>query len=130
MESNENYVEIDKLDKIINTAVHNLYTLGKENKTICFENFSFKDSSHLAMISIANIAHDVFGFSLKFKMSKFKLFFHKLKHRNIKLWKASKEKGIDINDFIFHIEKAYDEPGAFVLIHLYYYYEGKKKKLL
>ena len=118
----------DKLDKIIYTAVCNLYTLGKENKTICFKNFSFKDSSHLAMISIANIAHNVFNFSIKLKMSKFRLFFHKLKHHNIKFWESSKEDGIDIDDFIFHIEKAYNEPGAFVLIYLYYYYEGKKKK--
>ena len=121
-------LNIDKLDKVIHTAICNLYTLGKENKTICFKNFSFKDTSHLAMISIANITHDIFGFSIKLKMSKFKFFFHKLAHKNIKQWSATNEDGIDITDFISHIEKAYNDPFIFALIYTLYYNERKKKK--
>lgn len=118
-------LHVKNLDKVINTTICNLYTLGKENKTICLENFSFKDSNHLGLLSIANMTHTLFNFSLKLKMSKFKLFFYKIKYKNINFWQATKEDGIDVNKIIFDIEKAYDEPGVFALIYITYY-EGKK----
>ena len=113
---------LDKLDRHINIAINNLYTLSKKDKIIRLTNFSFKNKSHLAIMQIAQNIYQLFGLKLEINTSFWKYHFYNLKYHFKKNWRRTSDSdGIDVEDFITHIENANNTAGLFALIYTTYY---------
>lgn len=113
-------------DSIINVACVNFYTLSKKTNTIILENYKEKNLSHRCILEIARTVSSFSDREVEIIMSPLKFFLLKIfgheKAFRGKWIKRSKQKhGIDIDDFIQHIEQANNEEGIFERIYLAYY---------
>lgn len=118
-------------DSIINIAYVNFYTLSKETNTIVLENYQEKNLSHRCILEIVKTASSFLNKDVEIIMPPLKFFLLKIfgheKAFRGKWIKRSKQKhGIDVNDFIQHIEQANNEEGIFERIYLTYYTHRKK----
>lgn len=118
-------MSIQELDRIMNAAMINLYTLGKANKKICFYNFNRKDERHLACLHIADLEGQLFSYKFKIKTGilDYALIRWKTKYKWLKRdTKPSKEYAlVDVEDFIAHIERANELPNAFAKLYTEYF---------
>lgn len=111
-------------DNMISTALINMFSIGKKEKTLVIYNFNINDRGHLALINIALMARELFDFKLELEAPFFQ--FLKLR-RQFKFKKAIKRNEIldrgNLNCvyFISDIEKAYNEYGTFRKIYEEYY---------
>lgn len=115
-------------DRIITTAMINMYSLSKEKKEIILKNVDPNNISHLFMIEVAKIVNLYWGFKIKIQTSFFD--FRKLKKqcrlskRNTKRISLKKENyaAIKIEKFLKDIQKAYEtKPSIFRDIYDAYY---------
>ena len=115
-------------DKIITTAMINMYSLSKEKEEIILKNVDPNNISHLFMIEVAKIVNLYWGFKIKIQTSFFN--FRKLKKqcrlskKNTKRISLKKENyaAIKIEKFLKDIQKAYEtKPGIFRDIYNAYY---------
>ncbi len=120
-------VDKDKYyDGIINVAIINFFTLGKETKVLVIENYDKKNLSHKCILKIANIVHNVFGYEIKLKLSPLNFIKFKLKNRKTEIKRFKKGTGtfVDINKFINDIEEANKDKGVFREIYKNFYEEN------
>lgn len=116
-------------DAIINVAYINFYTLSKDTNTIVLENYQEKNLSHRCILEIAKIASslgrkvEIITSPLNFLF--LKIFGHDKSFRGHWITRSKQEHGIDINDFIQHIERANDSEGIFERIYLTYFKKVK-----
>lgn len=108
-------------DKVINVALINLYTLSKEKQKIVLKNFNYKNESHRAIFEIAKIARDVFGFDIEFKGSIWHYLLTKIALKTKIISRTKEKNGIDVSNFIHHIEEANEDPTLFKEIYDFYY---------
>lgn len=126
------YTQIEKkhnlYDRIITTAMINMYSLSKEKKEIILKNVDPNNISHLFMIEVAKIVNLYWGFKIKIQTSFFN--FRKLKKqcrlskKNTKRISLKKENytAIKIEKFLKDIQKAYEtKPSIFRDIYDAYY---------
>lgn len=115
-------------DRIITTAMINMYSLSKEKKEIILKNVDPNNISHLFMIEVAKIVNLYWGFKIKIQTSFFN--FRKLKKqcrlskKNTKRISLKKENytAIKIEKFLKDIQKAYEtKPSIFRDIYDAYY---------
>ena len=115
-------------DRIITTAMINMYSLSKEKKEIILKNVNPNNISHLFMIEVAKIVNLYWGFKIRIQTSFF--FFLKLKKqcrlskKNTKRIPLKKENyvAIKIEKFLKDIQKAYEtKPSIFREIYNAYY---------
>jgi len=125
MDINAQEERIKKLDMIMNIAVVNLYTLGKEKKKVCFYNFNRKDKRHLACLHIADLERQLFGFEFKIKVGLWDYVLTRWKIKCKWLKRNSKPTEeyamVDIGDFVAHIENANHMFGSFSEIYSNYF---------
>ena len=115
-------------DRIITTAMINMYSLSKEKEEIILKNVDPNNISHLFMIEIAKIVNLYWGFKIKIQTSFFN--FRKLK-KQLRLSKKNSKRispkkknysAIKIEKFLKDIQKAYEgEPSIFRNIYDAYY---------
>lgn len=110
-----------KLDDLVNTAVINLFTLGKETNELNLFNFNRKDPRHWALIHIASLVRDIAGYKLNIHGSIIDWVWIKWKFRKLKGIKKTKKATVDVEDFVKHVEDAYDAPNMFSRIYRDYY---------
>lgn len=109
-------------DAIINISVVNLYTLSKEkNNTIILENYDRNNISHNCLLRIAYVMSTI-GYKTEIIMPPFKYWIYKnlLCRRKFKgdwLTRSTEERGIDMDNFIKHIEEANEDPGVFIRVY-------------
>lgn len=115
-------------DRIITTAMINMYSLSKEKKEIILKNVDPNNISHLFMIEVAKIVNLYWGFKIRIQTSFFN--FRKLKKqcrlskKNTKRIPLKKENyvAIKIEKFLKDIQKAYEtKPSIFREIYNAYY---------
>ena len=115
-------------DRIITTAMINMYSLSKEKKEIILKNVDPNNISHLFMIEVAKIVNLYWGFEIRIQTSFFN--FRKLKKqcrlskKNTKRIPLKKENyvAIKIEKFLKDIQKAYEtKPSIFREIYNAYY---------
>ena len=115
-------------DRIIITAMINMYSLSKEKKEIILKNVNPNNISHLFMIEVAKIVNLYWGFKIRIQTSFFN--FRKLKKqcrlskKNTKRISLKKENcaAIKIEKFLKDIQKAYEtKPSIFRDIYDAYY---------
>lgn len=115
-------------DRIITTAMINMYSLSKEKKEIILKDVNPNNISHLFMIEVAKIVNLYWGFKIKIQTSFFN--FRKLKKqcrlskKNTKRISLKKENytAIKIEKFLKDIQKAYEtKPSIFRDIYDAYY---------
>ena len=115
-------------DRIITTAMINMYSLSKEKKEIILKNVNPNNISHLFMIEVAKIVNLYWGFKIRIQTSFFN--FRKLKKqcrlskKNTKRIPLKKENyvAIKIEKFLKDIQKAYEtKPSIFREIYNAYY---------
>ena len=106
-------------DEIIKVSITNLYTLSKENKKVNLTNFNKKDKSHLCLLVISGYMK-MFGCTLSVRTNFLNKFFIKRK-TGIEFNITKDKEGIFCDEFIYHIEKAYDRPGIFEEIYDNYF---------
>lgn len=105
-------------DRIITTAMINMYSLSKEKKEIILKNVDPNNISHLFMIEVAKIVNLYWGFKIKIQTSFFN--FRKLKKqcrlskKNTKRISLKKENytAIKIEKFLKDIQKAYETKSS------------------
>ena len=104
-------------DGLINVALTNSYSLGKDNKRILLYNINIKDERHLAYIHIVSIVSlfDYWKLRRKCKSKKWL--------KRIKVDPSVSYTLLDVEDFISHIEKANDMKDVFAEIYREYYKE-------
>ena len=115
-------------DRIITTAMINMYSLSKEKEEIILKNVDPNNISHLFMIEVAKIVNLYWGFKIKIQTSFFN--FRKLK-KQCRLSKKNTERislkkencaAIKIEKFLKDIQKAYEtKPSIFRDIYDAYY---------
>lgn len=99
-------IDYGKNDKIVLIALSNLFTVSKKEGVVRFEDFYPKNKSHMALLSIAKIARDVFGYEIEVKMPiwRFLKFRFKYFKQTYGLGLARKDSiGINIQDFLDNI---------------------------
>ena len=115
-------------DRIITTAMINMYSLSKEKEEIILKNVDPNNISHLFIIEVAKIVNLYWGFKIKIQTSFFN--FKKLKKqcrlskKNTKRISLKKENyaAIKIEKFLKDIQKAYEtKPSIFRDIYDAYY---------
>lgn len=120
-------------DALINVALTNSYSLGKDNKRLLLYNIDVKDERHLAYIHIVSMVRDLFGIEV-FVSKGVNIFDYwklrrKCKTKWLKRIKVSPSVSytlLDVEDFISHIEKANDMKDVFAEIYKEYYKEYDK----
>lgn len=110
-----------KADDLVNTAVINLFTLGKETNELNLFNFNRRDPRHLALIHITSLVKDIAGYKVSVHGSFITYLWIKWKFRKLKGIGNTKKATVDMEDFIKHIEDAYEAPNAFSHIYRDYY---------
>ena len=114
-----------ELDNLVNVAVINFFTLGKETKKICLCNVNVKDSRHLAGLHIAELIRNLYGYEITLSSDIFTYWDIKWKCKAKKWLKRARKKDeskpVDMEDFIFHIEKANDKPFGFSQVYEEYF---------
>ena len=121
-------------DGLINVALTNSYSLGKDNKRILLYNINIKDERHLAYIHIVSMVRDLFGIEV-FVSKGVSLFdYWKLRRKckskkwlkRIKVDPSVSYTLLDVEDFVSHIEKANNMKDVFAEIYREYYKEFDK----
>lgn len=114
-------------DSLVNIAVLNFFTLGKETEKIMLYNVDRKDKRHLACIHIANIINQLFGFEFNIYCNFWDFIKLSWKCKSKKWLKRSKNNVgyfvVDVEDFISNIENANGIPNAFEEIYNQYFKE-------
>lgn len=110
-----------KSDDLVNTAVINLFTLGKETNELNIFNFNRKDPRHLALVHIATLVRDIAGYSVGIHGSFIDLIWVKWKFKKLKGIKKTRKATVNAEEVVKHIEDAYDAPNAFSRIYRDYY---------
>ena len=119
-------MDTKELDKIVNVAVINYFSLGKNNPKLCLYNINVRDERHLAGIHIAKLIKDIYGYEFFLPRDLFAYWDISWKCRSRKWLKPVKGKltncvYVDMEDFISHIEKANEMPGAFREVYKEYF---------
>ncbi len=114
-----------KLDMIMHVALTNFFTEAKQSLKISLARFDKNNDGHLALYRIAQVAHDIFDFSIELEMGKWEFFWFKRKYKCGKYVSRASIGEIDCYKFIDHIESANKMPGAFADVYLAYYYKRK-----
>lgn len=111
------------LDTIIDVGIKDLFILSKEDCIIRLNNFSFKNKGHMAVMSIAKIARDIFGFKVEVEAKFFTYWIYNLKYGYKNYCKRAKVlgKGINVSKFIEEIENRNAFPNIFKEIYEKYY---------
>ena len=107
-------------DALINVALTNSYSLGKDNKRLLLYNIDVEDERHLAYIHIVSMVRDLFGIEV-FVSKGVNIFdYWKLRKKckakwlkRIKIKPSVSYTLLDVEDFISHIEKANDMKDVF-----------------
>ena len=124
-------MEQNEYDALVNVAIINSYSLGKDNNCLLLYNINVKDKRHLAYIHIAGSVKDVFGIDV-FVSKGVSIFDYwkicwkcKAKKwlKRIKVNPKTSYTLLDVEDFVSHIEKANNKPGVFAEIYREYYEE-------
>lgn len=119
----------DFKDKAINVAIINMYSKRTEDNVIRFTNFSFRNKSHLAILNIAKIAHDILNLKVELVVNPIIYSIYKKKYKLDEFCSRAKEKdGISINSFITYIEVANNTSHLFEDIYKSYYKRKSKKE--
>ena len=70
MSINEKYVYTDEhklYDKLTETCLINLFSIGKSTETICLDNFDRKNKKHLLMAEISGILKNITNYKIFIK---------------------------------------------------------------
>ena len=125
MDLNAQNERMKKLDGIMSVAITNLFTLGKENKKICFYNFNRKDKRHLALLHIADYERQLFDYEFKIHTGVWNYILTRFKTKCKWLRRVSKSPEgyakVDVELFIAHIENANNMPCSFSEIYTNYF---------
>ncbi len=115
-------------DAIINVAYINLFTLSKETGIITIENYDENNLSHRCVLAIARSAwgQEVEIITSPINFLLLKIFGHDRRFRGKGIKRSKRKHGIDINDFIQHIEQANNDKDVFEKIYLTYFRKRKK----
>jgi hypothetical protein len=119
-------MDIKDYDKLMNVAIINFFTLGKNNTPLLFTNLDMKDKRHLACIHIAKMVYDIYSYNFYFSGKR--IGYWKLNWKcKVKKWLKYQPKtiimykAVDVEDFISHIEKANNLPNGFAEIYDEYF---------
>lgn len=108
-----------RYDQIYNTFFINLFTLGKEDKTLAFEKVNTKDEKHLLILEISKQLNFCLGYQVQANIPFYKKIFHKNLRKIKKLKKKDNllnideiisftTKGLEVNDnILLEIYKSY-----------------------
>lgn len=110
-------------DGIIQVALVNFFTIGKDTKRIVLTNFDRKNPSHKCILVLTGIVQDLWDFQTELVMSRFKYRVLKFTNKHVRCIRSKNQTGTDINEFIKHIEEANDDIGIFEKIYNEYYKE-------
>ena len=123
-------MDLKELDSLMNVAIINFYTLGKNGEPLLLVGINPKDKRHLACVHIAKLIKDIYQF--QFYLPRYYMIYWRLswKCKSNKWLKPITKKAIkvpfklvDVEDFISHIENANEKPGAFAELYDEYYKE-------
>lgn len=123
--------EYQNLDKIINAAFVNLYTISKRDNTIYFSEVDLKNDKHWALLNIiisyCNIIEPC-TICLKMPLIDFIKLRFKFKYKNFKRCTKDNIK-MSCDDFINHLEEANKDlvKDPFLKITQYYFPRKAKK---
>lgn len=114
---------IEKLyDEIVMVAYTNLYTLSKKNREIYLNDFNPIDEGHRALYSIASMLSSNCRFPINIGCKLFTYWKYKKIYKPYAFAKRKTLKdGLNCNEIISHIEKAFEKPGVFNDIYRAYY---------
>ena len=119
-------MDVKDYDKLMNVAIINFFTLGKNDTPLFLTNLDMKDKRHLACIHIAKLVNDIYSYNFYFSGKR--ISYWKLNWKcKVKKWLKYQPKTVimykmvDVEDFISHIEKANNLPGAFAGIYDEYF---------
>ena len=119
-------MDIKDYDKLMNVAVINFFTLGKNDTPLFLTNLDMKDKRHLACIHIAKMVKDIYSYNFYFSGKRIN--YWKLNWKcKVKEWLKYQPKSVimykvvDVEDFISHIEKANNLPNGFAEIYDEYF---------
>ena len=128
-------MDYKEFDNLVNVALINFFSLGKDGSQILLDGIDIKDKRHLACVHIASLAKDVFG--IKFYLPSGRLNYWKvsrkckskkglerINRKNIK--SINSLKPVNVEDFISHIEKANNKENIFSEIYDEYFERRKK----
>lgn len=120
-------METKERDNLVNVAFINFYTLGKTNPHLLLGNINVNDKRHLACIHIAKLVRDMYGYEFYAPNSIINYWKLSWKCRSKKWLKRVKStpsfKLVNVEDFIFHIEKANNQINGFAEIYDEYFKE-------
>ena len=114
-----------KYDKIILATLTNIYTLSKDKKGICLNNFNFKNKNHLFFLEVSKISSQVFHKNIYLNMNIFRYLFLKLTkfRKNKNICYSNKSIGIDIDSVLNFMKKEFNENDN-IYIDIYNEYYG------
>jgi len=113
----------DLMDAIVHVTIQDLFVLSKDGKIIKLSNFSFKNKSHLAILSISALMRNIFNFDIEIESDFFSYWFYNLKHKYKKFCKRVPKvgDGINVDLLINNIENLNNLPSIFSEIYEKYY---------
>lgn len=118
--------EYEILDKIINVAFVNLFTISKKDNIIRFSEVKFNDEKHWALLNLIALYSDLgepISVYLDMPLFSYWKLRRKIKHKNFKRVTGHSNGGMTCDEFISNLEEAnkqlIEEP--FLKIAKYYY---------
>lgn len=118
-------MDYNKLDQICTIAIYNLYTIGKDKKTIYLKGFDYKNKAHKCILNLALSARSMYGFDIKLDMKLIPFLIVKYSWKialvkRMDKWEVAAAK-VTVDEFINHIESCNEMPGVFEEIQTTYY---------
>jgi hypothetical protein len=120
----------DFMDQTIDKTLRELYARRINNDTIRLTNFSFRSKSHLAILNIARIAHNIFNLKIEISTTPLKFFWYNLKYKFKSYCARTNEtEGIDTEEFMYDMQNTKSGAKLLLFYTIYEeYYERKKNK--
>lgn len=115
MTINDKYIYTDEhklYDKLTETCLINLFSVGKSTGTICLDNFDRKNKKHLLMAEISGILKNITNYQIFIKPNNYfnyLIFLIKNKHlRGIIKYSKRTTELVKIEEMMNYIAEAYD----------------------
>jgi hypothetical protein len=122
--------EYQNLDKIINAAFVNLYTISKRDNTIYFSNINLNNDKHWALLNIiVSYCNIIEPCTICLKMPFFEFIKLRLKFKYKKFKRCTKDNiKMSFDDFINHLEEPNKELITDPFLKITQYYFPRKDK--
>ena len=122
-----------KLDRIVETTLINIYSLSKDKQKIVLDNFNPKNKEHLYFFHVALMARNMFSFPIEVNLGAIDTWFLNWKIRKFydKINRNQNEKGINVEQILSFMRSALDEIDedfSYSEIYEEYYSNRKGKK--